>query len=222
MNDAGYDNTRKWSLLFICRISAEDYWQCKFLPITPSVFCSCNLEWSPLGARRWLDPCTLSILSLSAESANNDVNWCHSRPQSFWSSSLNAVRPSIYYLDCVTNFFQCRQALCGYLCVNKTSIHLIHLLYSRKHANTPFKGDDFCSLYWPRLNLSQWFRNNMLCIPLLISSATSLTLKRFFFSKRMLTYLKELTFYSQEENPSVWKNMGIWLTYPSLPRRERM
>lgn len=27
MNDAGYDNTRKWSPLFISRIGAEDYWQ---------------------------------------------------------------------------------------------------------------------------------------------------------------------------------------------------
>lgn len=180
MNDAGYDNTRKWSPLFICRIGAEDYWQCKFLLITPS----CNLEGSPLGTRRLLDLCSLSILSLSAESANKDVNWCHSRPQSFWSSSLDVVRPSIFYLDCVANFFQCRQALCGYLCVNTTSIHLIHLLQCRKHAKEPLKCNDFCSLYWPRLNLNQWFRNNMLCIPLLISSATSLTLRGFFFPQR--------------------------------------
>lgn len=106
----------------------------------------------------------------------------------------------------------------GHLCVNTTSIYLIHLLYGRKHA--PLKCNDFCSLYWPRLNLKQWFINNLFCVPLLTSSAKSPTLQDFFFTKRMLTCLKELTFYPQKENLSIWNNMGIWLTYPLLPRSE--
>lgn len=64
MKDVGYDNSRKQTSLFLCRIGTEELWQCRYLRITPSVFCSCNLEGSPLGRRR----CLVSLLFLSLAS----------------------------------------------------------------------------------------------------------------------------------------------------------
>lgn len=122
MKDAGYDNSRKWSPLFTCRNGTEEHWQCKFLPITLSVFCSCNLEEEEDDSVSLL---FLSLASLLKVQVKVSIDAIQGRSL---YDLLNRYWDTINLLPWLCGSLPPVQALCGYLCENTSSIHLIHLL----------------------------------------------------------------------------------------------